>query len=206
MNEQLVNGSPDTGQHVPSDEDGRPLETPVLSMQAPAATLPSGLPDLDLSPRLQSPAAGDHGRLDSPEGREALGVPPTWLSKPHSNSAKPRGQTVMPAGWSLKGDIESSAAVTLGCQVSGRIEITGESGVEIQQGGSVRGVIQGSNVVVRGLVEGEIDAAGGTLSIEDGATIRGKVKYTSIRMSGGEHQMELLHVPRNADTAGSASR
>lgn len=102
----------------------------------------------------------------------------------------------MPKGWSLAGNIESSDAVTVGCQVNGQIEMSGTTRVEVLHGAAIVGAIRGLDVVVRGYVEGEINAAGGSVSIEEGATIRGKVSYTGIRMSGGEHQMELVHVPR----------
>lgn len=203
MNDHLASGSADAGAVGPTDEDGKPLEQPVLSMQAPASehfgvTLPAGLPDLDLDPGQRLPQgtrAGHKGEAAAAPFAAGTRVPA---------SAKIEGQTVMPKGWSLVGDIESKAPVTVGCLVKGRIEIISASRLEVQQGASVVGVLQGPLIVVRGSVEGEIDASGGALSIEQGATIRGKVQYTSIQMSGGEHQMELVHIPRNTPGAAGA--
>jgi cytoskeletal protein CcmA (bactofilin family) len=115
------------------------------------------------------------------------------------------GKTVMPRGWNLNGDIESQSDVQVGCQITGGIRMTTSNHLEVLHGAAVVGSIKATDVVVRGYVEGEIDASGGTVSIEEGATIRGKVIYTGIRMDGGEHQMELVHVPRPKGGAGQAS-
>jgi cytoskeletal protein CcmA (bactofilin family) len=192
-----VNHQPDTdfdeGSTGPVDHDGRPIDPPVLSMEqavnpGPSESVNVALPDLSLA----TPTGTVVMLTRTPPSAQAL------ESLPRQFLANVSGKTVMPKGWSLTGDIESSDAVTIGCQVQGQIELTSSSRLEVLHGASVVGAIKGLDVVIRGFVEGEINAGGGSLSIEDGATILGKVSYTGIRMSGGEHQMELVHVPRAA--------
>ena len=176
----------------PVDNEGRPIDPPVLSME--------GLSEDQQGAALIVRNAGLY-LLRADEGRQigaAAGASGGSVGPAHGDGSSlgTSGMTVMPRGWSLDGNIESSDAVTIGCQVKGKIEMTSSSRLEVLPGAAVVGSIRGVDVVIRGLVEGEINAGGGTLSIEDGATIRGKVSYTGIRMSGGEHQMELVHIAR----------
>lgn len=198
MNDHLDADLGETADAGPTDSDGRPIDPPVLSMEQAqdleqGASFPVSLPDLDLS----SPAGT---ALPLAQGGSAAPVSEP-SPRPRTILAETAGKTVVPKGWNLTGNIESSDAVTIGCQVKGQIDMTSGCRVEVLQGAAVVGAIRGVDVVVRGYVEGEINAGGGTVSIEEGATIRGKVNYTGIRMSGGEHQMELVHIPRQAAAA-----
>lgn len=192
MNDQMHNGDDHPSASVIQDAEGHELMPPVLDMQAQheqpgLTTLPSDLPDLSLPPV----AAGRQHAYQ-----------PTAAAVPMKGKG---GKTVMPKGWTLNGDIESQSDVQVGCQITGGIRMTTSNRLEVLHGAAVVGSIKATDVVVRGYVEGEIDASGGTVSIEEGATIRGKVIYTGIRMDGGEHQMELVHVPRPKVGAGQAS-
>ena len=192
MNEHSDADLGDDADHGPVDNDGRPIDPPVLSME--------GLREEQQNPTLivrnadlyLLPSDGVSQTGAAAGSSDGIGGP----AHGSGSNLGMSGMTVMPKGWSLDGNIESSDAVTIGCQVNGQIEMTSSSRVEVLPGAAVVGSIRGVDVVIRGLVEGEINAGGGTLSIEDGATIRGKVSYTGIRMSGGEHQMELVHIPR----------
>lgn len=183
----------------PVDNEGRPIEPPVLSME--------GLTEDQQRAALIVRNAGLYLRRADEGGTPigaAAGASGGIVGPAHAegSSLGTSGMTVMPRGWSLDGNIESSDAVTIGCQVKGKIEMACSSRLEVLPGAAVIGSIQGDDVVIRGLVEGEINASGGRVSIEEGATIRGKVCYTSIRMSGGEHQMELVHIPRQTAANG----
>lgn len=199
MNDHLDTDLGEEATAGPVDNEGRPMDPPVLSMEVsrdgePGAAFPVDLPDLNLSEPAGAVAVG---LVSGPSGVPSMSTQASAI-RPRQILAAPTGMTVMPKGWNLDGNIESSDAVTIGCQVKGQIEMTSSSRVEVLPGAAVVGSIRGVDVVIRGLVEGEINAGGGTVSIEEGATIRGKVSYTGIRMSGGEHQMELVHIPRQA--------
>ena len=202
MNDHLDTDHGETETSCPVDSEGRPIDPPVLCMdgsedKGPSATWPVDLPDLNLT----APAAARMiASVVDPDSGISLSA---WSAmRPGQMLAKPTGVTVMPKGWSLNGNIESSDTVTIGCQVNGQIEMTSPNRIEVLPGAAVVGSIRGVDVVIRGMVEGEINAGGGTVSIEEGATIHGKVSYTGIRMSGGEHQMELVHIPRQATAKG----
>lgn len=106
-------------------------------------------------------------------------------------------KTCMPKGWTIVGDIESSNGVVVGCDITGNVQMKSAAQVCIERGARVEGIITGTDVVIRGELAGEVNAAGGSVSIEEGARIVGKVTYSGIRMEGGMHKMELVHVPKS---------
>lgn len=117
-------------------------------------------------------------------------------SAPLSNA-----KTCMPKGWTIVGDIESSNGVVVGCDITGNVQMKSAAQVCIERGARVEGIVTGTDVVIRGELEGEVNAAGGSVSIEEGARIVGKVSYSGIRMEGGMHKMELVHVPKSETLA-----
>lgn len=117
-------------------------------------------------------------------------------SAPLSNA-----KTCMPKGWTIVGDIESSNGVVVGCDITGNVQMKSAAQVCIERGARVEGIVTGTDVVIRGELEGEVNAAGGSVSIEEGARIIGKVSYSGIRMEGGMHKMELVHVPKSETLA-----
>jgi cytoskeletal protein CcmA (bactofilin family) len=110
-------------------------------------------------------------------------------------------KTCMPKGWTIVGDIESSNGVVVGCDITGNVQMKSAAQVCIERGARVEGIVTGTDVVIRGELDGEVNAAGGSVSIEEGARIVGKVTYSGIRMEGGMHKMELVHVPRSETLA-----
>lgn len=160
-----------------SDPNLRPGEAPVMIMEdAPSAATPVVPEQL----------------LSTSEGR----TPPSAPYEPHRlvfNNQDTGGQTVMPRGWTLNGDIESSSGVKLAGVLNGNITMQSQAQVEICAGATMKGTVRGRDVLVRGELDGEIDAGGGKVSIEDTARIAGRVRYQSIRMEGGNHKMELQY-------------
>jgi cytoskeletal protein CcmA (bactofilin family) len=93
----------------------------------------------------------------------------------------------------IKGDIQSQEPLTIEGQVEGKIE-SGNHLLTVAAGAIVRANILGSNVEVRGRVEGEVEAEervcirkdaefvgdihASTLVIEEGAYIKGNIELT----------------------------
>ena len=111
--------------------------------------------------------------------------------------------TFIPKGWTIRGEIESGCPVQIGGEMNGDILMEANHRLDVLSGATVNGTITGLDIAISGKVNGDIDASGGKVSIEEGACIVGKVVYTRIRMSDGEHQISLVHVPSTkASTAG----
>lgn len=214
MNDQIEHNTTTDEYQGPVDAQGQPLASPVLAMDVPRADEEdSNLPHESLSEtELRTPGGLVEVRTKVPfqpepeTGNDIVhrDVEQAQPVQQSSGVAKPFGKTCIPRGWSIVGDIDSQVDVTLACEMHGAIEMGGVSKLEIKQGASIVAKIKAMDVVVQGFVEGEIDAGGGSVSIEEGANIRGKVSYSRIRMEGGEHQMELVHVPRARGTGLSA--
>lgn len=172
-----------TTQEESGDPDLRPGPAPVLLMEDPPpphASAPEG------------PAP------DMPFSADFLDLSRNWAEgeqKQPATAGHPvgGGQTIMPRGWKLNGDIESSSPVRLAGVVVGNVTMSSVAAVEICVGASMSGIVSGSNVTVRGEFTGEINAAGGAVAVEQTARIKGTVRYKSIRMDGGTHQMQLVY-------------
>lgn len=129
---------------------------------------------------------------DSAPSRQEEPLPAREDGAPMSNA-----KTCIPKGWTVVGDIESSNGVVVGCDITGNVQMKSAAQVCIERGARVEGIVTGTDVVIRGELDGEVNAAGGSVSIEEGARIVGKVIYSGIRMEGGMHKMELVHVPKS---------
>ena len=169
-----------------NDQNLRPGEAPVLIMEDAPTT---GLVESTMSNAEAYPDEGFQPPT-APQAHATEGFTDQGLS----------GRTIMPCGWTLIGDIESVCGVSIAGNLIGNITMQSQAQVEICATASMKGTVRGSDVLVRGDLEGEIDAGGGKVSIEKTARIAGRVRYQSIRMDGGNHKMEL-HYAEAADTS-----
>ena len=103
--------------------------------------------------------------------------------------------TILPAGWRLAGEIEVTGELHIGGRLDGTVlQKTNDAVVKVEQSGRVIGGIVAQTIELHGQFEGHLDASGGSVAIEQTARLHGKVSYATIRMNGGEHKIELLHV------------
>ncbi|MDP3135620.1 MAG: polymer-forming cytoskeletal protein, partial [Burkholderiaceae bacterium] len=110
-------------------------------------------------------------------------------------------ETVLPTGWKLTGEIEVAGPLRVGGTLNGTaVQQSFGSTVTVEQSGSVIGDIVADAIEIQGSFDGHIDASGGSIVIEKTARMKGKISYTNIRMSGGQHQIELVHVPQSRET------
>lgn len=110
-------------------------------------------------------------------------------------------ETVLPTGWKLTGEIEVAGPLRVGGMLKGTaVQQSFGSTVTVEQSGSVIGDIVADAIEIQGSFDGHIDASGGSIVIEKTARMKGKISYTNIRMSGGQHQIELVHVPQSCET------
>lgn len=190
-------GDTDTSTQDPSGEDLKPGDAPVLDMAGHAGKqgvthLPPDL--LDIVP------AGARTETLGSWGKNNPVAPVVTLSS-RVNGGKMA--TFIPKGWTIRGEIESGCPVQIGGEMNGDILMEAHHRLDVLSGATVNGTITGLDIAISGKVNGDIDASGGKVSIEEGACIVGKVVYTRIRMSDGEHQISLVHVPSTkASTAG----
>lgn len=106
--------------------------------------------------------------------------------------AKP---TILPEGWRLSGEIEVAGELHIGGRLDGTVlQKTNDAVVKVEQSGHVIGGIVAQTIEIHGQFEGHLDASGGSVAIEQTARLHGKVSYATIRMNGGEHKIELVHV------------
>ena len=110
----------------------------------------------------------------------------------HGQVAK---ETILPEGWRLSGEIEVAGNLHIGGCLDGTVLQKSKGAVvRVQQSGRVTGGIVANAIEIHGQFEGHLDASGGSVAIEQTARLHGKVSYASIRMNGGQHKIELVHV------------
>lgn len=104
-------------------------------------------------------------------------------------------ETILPEGWRLSGEIEVAGDLHIGGRLDGNVlQRTNDAVVKVEQSGRVIGGIVAQTIEIHGQFEGHLDASGGSVAIEQTARLNGKVSYATIRMNGGEHKIELVHV------------
>ena len=104
-------------------------------------------------------------------------------------------QTLLDAGLTITGDIESSVGVVLRADVHGNVKATSGSSIRLLPECTVKGNVTGSAVLVEGTVNGDVNAHGGRVEISETSQIHGNVAYAEIIMKGGKHQLTMEHAP-----------
>ena len=195
-----------------NDEDGS-----VLAAQSPsglaaldAPSVPGGRSDIETAAHVemrpgQAPTyLLTHGHHAGQAAEPAFGgsAPSIEHRLGTSDAHRPAvTETVLPRGWKLTGEIEVAGPLRIGGTMDGTaVQQSFGSTVTVEQSGSVIGDIVADAIEIQGSFDGHIDASGGSIVIESTARMRGKISYTNIRMSGGQHQIELIHVPQSPNT------
>ena len=101
------------------------------------------------------------------------------------------GKTVV-----IKGDVQSQEPLTIEGQVEGKIEI-GDHLLTVAAGATVRAQIAGSNIEVRGRVEGRIDAEK-TVYIRNDAELVGDIHASSLVIEEGAYIKGQVELAREA--------
>lgn len=126
------------------------------------------------------------------------------------NRSKPKTQridTLIGAGTRITGDVVFSGGFHVDGTIQGNVEAAPDSGatLSVSDGGVVEGTVVVPNVVLNGVVKGDIRARD---RVELGATARvsGNVFYGLIEMEmGAEINGKLIHEPRTGQTKGAMS-
>jgi cytoskeletal protein CcmA (bactofilin family) len=121
----------------------------------------------------------------------------------HENSEESRrdGQNrfTLGTGDSLEGKLSYSGSISVQGRVEGELRIGGN--VEVSSGATVKALVEGTSVTVRGEIDGPVtarekvllgksarlngDVTAKRLQIEDGASLNGHVRTGSFEQSGG---------------------
>lgn len=184
----LVRGAVSTlihiGQSAPSDAQEAQLDAPL---------------DLPGSPPMTVHEVGDAPTLTLEDAvAKDLELPEQYSGATRDDRASARapGNTVLPAGWTFRGEIVVAENMTFDCNLQASVENTNPAAfIAMGPGARSEGVIKGKEVIIKGSHRGEIDASGGHVVIEASSQIIGEVTYTSLQMNGGKHDLKLQYVP-----------
>lgn len=182
---------------------GYPQEGDQAVQEDHGATVDEAPLDLPTSPKLVEHEVGEAPRLPlteesvaqvaTPSVVEAAGTPVAALNL--------TGKTVIPAGWTFKGEIEGAEAMQIDCKCEGVIRNTANALLELGPNSETTGAIHGRSIHMMGKHSGQVNAANGSVTIESSAKVNGDVTYTSIQINGGVHKFQLQYVPGSEDEA-----
>jgi cytoskeletal protein CcmA (bactofilin family) len=120
--------------------------------------------------------------------------------------------TLIGAGTRINGDVEFSGGLHLDGYINGNVTSTsnvdGEQGagttLSVSEQGGIEGSVSASNVILNGIVKGDIDA---TLRVELGekARVLGNVRYSAIETAvGAQINGKLIHRASPGQAEGDA--
>ena len=98
------------------------------------------------------------------------------------DQAEGRTESLVAAGLTIEGKIEGAGSVHIAGRFKGEISVEGD--LVIEQGAHVSGEIRAQNIVVRGEVEGNVQALARVELVEPGAII-GDLKAASLTVAAG---------------------
>jgi cytoskeletal protein CcmA (bactofilin family) len=103
--------------------------------------------------------------------------------------------TLIGAGTRINGDVEFSGGLHLDGYINGNVrgEPNAEATLSVSEQGGIEGSVSASNVILNGIVKGDIDA---TLRVELGekARVLGNVQYSAIETAvGAQINGKLIH-------------
>jgi cytoskeletal protein CcmA (bactofilin family) len=103
--------------------------------------------------------------------------------------------TLIGAGTRINGDVEFSGGLHLDGYINGNVrgEPNAEATLSVSEQGGIEGSVSASNVILNGIVKGDIDA---TLRVELGekARVLGNVRYSAIETAvGAQINGKLIH-------------
>jgi cytoskeletal protein CcmA (bactofilin family) len=150
---------------------------------------------------------------DSPQPETAAGTPPPPVNRPRPEvvahtpapasapaSRKELKETVIAAGLTFEGKIDGSGHVRISGRFKGDVHVDGT--LTVEAGAHLAGAVRAGSVVVAGEIEGNIEGAqrvelhqsgivngdisAGSLTVADGARMRGRAEFGWSETGGGK--------------------
>ena len=104
-----------------------------------------------------------------------------------------KNSSVVSEGVEIKGNIICRDSLYIAGSVTGDIESTGKSRIEVGQSGKVIGQIKGETVIIKGVVEGDVFAFS-QLELGGSAKVKGRLSYSLLKLEpGAVFEGELEH-------------
>ncbi len=101
--------------------------------------------------------------------------------------------SVVSAGVEINGNIICQDSLYIAGSVTGDIESTDRSRIEVGTSGKVFGQIKGETVIIRGVVEGDVFALS-QLELGGSAKVKGRLSYSLLKLEpGAVFEGELEH-------------
>ncbi|MDP8984358.1 MAG: polymer-forming cytoskeletal protein [Pseudomonadota bacterium] len=110
-------------------------------------------------------------------------------------SKRPSIDTLIGVGTRIRGDVEFSGGLHLDGYING--DVTGKPGSEanlwVSESGGIEGAVAVSSIVLNGIVNGDIDAAG-RVELGEKARVLGNVRYSVVETAvGAQISGKLIH-------------
>lgn len=111
------------------------------------------------------------------------------------SSKRPSIDTLIGVGTRIQGDVEFSGGLHLDGHING--DVTGKPGSEanlwVSESGRIEGSVAVSSIVLNGIVNGDIDAAG-RVELGEKARVLGNVRYSLVETAvGAQISGKLIH-------------
>jgi cytoskeletal protein CcmA (bactofilin family) len=116
--------------------------------------------------------------------------------------------TLIGANTRINGDVEFSGGLHLDGHINGNVSVSGEPGtgssLSVSEQGEIEGSVTVPNIVLNGIVKGDIDAAD-RVELGEKARVLGNVRYTIIETAvGAQISGKLIHRANVGDGEGDA--
>ena len=104
-----------------------------------------------------------------------------------------KNSSVVSEGVEIKGNIICRDSLYIAGSVTGDIESTDKSRIEVGKSGKVVGQIKGETVIIKGVVEGDVFAFS-QLELGGSAKVKGRLSYSLLKLEpGAVFEGELEH-------------
>ena len=104
-----------------------------------------------------------------------------------------KNSSVVSEGVEIKGNIICRDSLYIAGSVTGDIESTDKSRIEVGRSGKVFGQIKGETVIIKGVVEGDVFAFS-QLELGGSAKVKGRLSYSLLKLEpGAVFEGELEH-------------
>ena len=104
-----------------------------------------------------------------------------------------KNSSVVSEGVEIKGNINCRDSLYIAGSVTGDIESTDKSRIEVGKSGKVVGQIKGETVIIKGVVEGDVFAFS-QLELGGSAKVKGRLSYSLLKLEpGAVFEGELEH-------------
>ena len=95
-----------------------------------------------------------------------------------------KNSSVVSEGVEIKGNIICRDSLYIAGSVTGDIESTGKSRIEVGKSGKVFGQIKGETVIIKGVVEGDVFAFS-QLELGGSKKVKGRLSYSLLKLEPG---------------------